>query len=116
MNTTYYELVARSPGVVAWYCGLKLELAVALTKVLLIEQMRSAKVPGFVDAEAKLAEELRSRLGVDLDVDEIPDLAKFKHADYEYAPFERNARWRVCVHMDLGGRRRASRRPDRSAA
>ena len=88
MKKAYYELAVQNPGAVAWYCGLKLEMAVALTKALLTEQMRSAEVPGIEEAKAKLAEELRSRLGVDLDVDEIPDMAKFGHEDDEYVSFE----------------------------
>ena len=74
-------------------------MAVALTKALLTEQMRSAEVPGLEEAKAKLAEELRSRLGVDLDVDEIPDMAKFGHVDDEYVSFEWSSGGMVHVHM-----------------
>ena len=78
----------QNPGAVAWYCTLKLEMAVALTKALLTEQMRSAEVPGLEEAKAKLKEELRSRLGVEFVVEDIPDLAKFGHVDDEYVSFE----------------------------
>ena len=44
-----------------------------LTKALLTEQMRSAEVPGLEEAKAKLKEELRCRLGEDIDVEELPD-------------------------------------------
>lgn len=67
MKKAYYELAVQNPGAVAWYCGLKLKIALALTKALLAEQMRSAEVPGLEEAKAKLAEELRRCLGVDLD-------------------------------------------------
>ena len=63
-------------------------MAVALTKALLTEQMRSAEVRGIDEAKAKLTEELRNRLGVDVDVQEIPDLAMFGHVDDEYFSFE----------------------------
>ena len=78
MKKAYYELAVQNPGAVAWYCGLKLEMAVALTKALLTEQMRSAEVPGLEEAKAKLKEELCSRLGLDVDVEEIPDLEKVR--------------------------------------
>ena len=42
----YFELAVRAPGPVAWYCAVKLEMAVALTRALLTEQLRSAEVPG----------------------------------------------------------------------
>ena len=35
MKKAYYELAVRNPGAVAWYCGLKLEMAVKLTTALL---------------------------------------------------------------------------------
>ena len=54
----------RNPGAVAWYCPLKLEMIVSLTKALLTEQMRSDEVPGREDEEAKLVQELQSRVGV----------------------------------------------------
>ena len=74
-------------------------MAAALTKALLTEQMRSAEVRGLEEAKAKLADELRSRLGADLDVDEIPDLAKFGHVDDEYVSFEWSSGGMVHVHM-----------------
>ena len=58
---------------------LKLEMAVALTKALLTEQLRSAEVPGLEKAKAKLGQELCSRLGVEFVIEDIPVLAKFGH-------------------------------------
>ena len=89
----------RNPGAVAWYCGLKLEMAVELTKALLTEQMRSAEVPGLEEAKAKLKEELRCRLGDDIDVEEMPDLVKFGHVDDTYVSFEWSSGGLVHVHM-----------------
>ena len=45
----------------AWYCALKLEMAVHLTKALLTEQLRSADVPGLEAAKAKLKEDLERK-------------------------------------------------------
>ena len=101
MKKAYFDFAVRNPGAVAWYCGLELEMAVALTKALLTEQMRSAEVPGLEDAKATLKEELRCRLGVDVDVEEIPDLAKFGHVDDVYASFEWSSGGLVHVHMAL---------------
>ena len=99
MKKAYYELAVRNPGAVAWCCGLILEMAVSLTKALLTEQMRSPEVPGLEEAKAKLKEELRQRLGEEVDVEELPDLLKFGHADDEYVTFEWSAGGMVHVHM-----------------
>ena len=74
-------------------------MAVGLTKSLLTEQMRSAEVPGLEEAKAKLKEELCSRLGLDVDVEEIPDLEKFGHVDDMYVSFEWSSGGLVHVHM-----------------
>ena len=70
----YYDLSVINPGAVAWYCALKLEMLVHLTKALLTEQLRSADVPGLEAAKARLKDELERKLGVEVEVDEIPDL------------------------------------------
>ena len=99
MKKAYYELSVRNPGAVAWYCSLKLEMAVALTKALLTEQMRSAEVPGLEEAKAKLKEELCGRMGVEVDVEDIPDLAMFGHVDDEYVSFEWSSGGMLHAHM-----------------
>ena len=63
-------------------------MAVALTKALLTAQLRSEEVLGQAEAQAKLAEELSKRMGVDVLVEEIPDLRHFGCADDHYASFE----------------------------
>ncbi len=73
-------------------------MAVALTKALLTEQMRSAEVPGLEEAKAKL-KELCSRLGVEVVVEYIPDLAKFGHVDDEYVSFEWSPGGMLHAHM-----------------
>ena len=77
-----------NPGAVAWYCALKLEMAVELTKALLTAQLRSDVVPGRATAQAKLAEELSKRMGVDVLDDDIPDLQHYGRVDDHYASFE----------------------------
>ena len=84
MKRAYYELAVREPGAVAWYCAVKLEMAVALTKSLLTEQLRSEHVPGRDAAKAKLTQKLGTRLGVEVVVDDVPDLRFFGHVDDEY--------------------------------
>ena len=44
-------------------------------------------------------QELRQRLGEEVDVEELPDLLKFGHVDDEYVTFEWSAGGMVHVHM-----------------
>ena len=99
MKKAYYELAVHNPGAVAWYCALKLEMAVALTKALLTAQVRSEEVPGRDEAQAKLAEELSNRMGVDVLVEEIPDLRHFGCVDDHYASFEWSEGGMIHVHI-----------------
>ena len=46
-------------------------LATALTAALLTEQLQSDNVPGRTDAQQKLEDELRSRMGLDISVADI---------------------------------------------
>ena len=85
MKNMFFELAVREPGLAGWYCAVKLEMAVALTRALLTEQLRSDDVPGQASAKDKLANDLTARLGVDADVDEAPDLKLFGHVDDYYA-------------------------------
>ena len=57
----------------AWYCA-KLEMAVALTRALRAEQLRSADAPGRGAAKEKLPSYLTARMGVNVSVDETPGL------------------------------------------
>ena len=89
----------RDPGAVAWYCAVKLELAVALTAALLTEQLQSDAVPGRDEARDKLAEELGVRLGVDVSVDDIPDVRHFGQVDDSYVSYEWSEGGMIHVHM-----------------
>ena len=74
-------------------------MAVALTRALLTEQLRSADVPGQDAAKYKLASDLTARLGVDVDVDEAPDLQFFGRVDDYYATFEWSEGGMIHAHM-----------------
>ena len=99
LKQMFFELAVREPGLVGWYCAVKLEMAVALTRALPTEQLRSADVPGRDAATDKRASDLTARLGVDVDVDEAPDLRLFGHVDDYYATFERSEGGMIHAHM-----------------
>ena len=99
MKRAYFELAVREPGPVAWYCAVKLEMAVALTQALLTEQLRFTDVPGKGASRQILASELTAGLGVDVDVDDVPDLQLFGHVDDHYATFEWSEGGMIHAHM-----------------
>ena len=101
MRKAYYKLAVREPGAVAWYCALKLEMAVSLVKAMLTEQMRSDEVPGREEAKAKLAEDLASRLGEEVVVEDVPDLQQFGYVDDYYVSFEWSDGGMIHAHMAL---------------
>ena len=88
MKKAYYELAVNNPGAVAWHCALKLEMAAHLTKVLLSEQLRSEEAPGRDEAKAKLEEELRRRVGCEIQIDDLPDAKHYGQVDDVYVSFE----------------------------
>ena len=88
MRNAYYKLAVREPGAVAWYCSLKLEIAVSLVRAVLTEQMRSDEVPGREEAKTQLAVGLASRLGERVVVEDVPDLQQFGYVDDYYVSFE----------------------------
>ena len=45
MKKAYYLLAVQNPGIVAWYCGLKLELAVHLLQQLITRMLQLDIVP-----------------------------------------------------------------------
>ena len=55
---------------------------------MLTEQMRSDEVLGREETKAKLAEDLASRLGEEVVVEDVPDLQQFGHVDDYYVSFE----------------------------
>ena len=88
MKQAYYQLAIRDLGAVAWYCAVKLEMAIALTAALLTEQLQSDDVPGLGDARSKIEAELSSRMGVDISVGGAPDLRHFGQVDDWYVSYE----------------------------
>ncbi len=84
----FYALCLENPGAVAWYCALKMEMAVYLTQELLTKQLQSETVPGLAEVKVGIQEELKTRLGVAIEVEDLPDLRHFGHVDDFYASFE----------------------------
>ena len=60
----FYKLAVANPGAVSWYCGLKLEMAVKLTRVLISRQLQ---IISSVDTtEHSLGRDLTKQLGVEV--------------------------------------------------
>ena len=59
---------------VAWYCALKLEMAVHLAKEVITRMLQSDIVPGRAEAKTILGKELLHKLDVDISVEDLPDL------------------------------------------
>ena len=99
MKKMFYELAVTNPGAVAWYCGLKLEMSVHLTKDLLTQQMQSSAVPGLDAVKNRVEAGLKAKLGSDVNLDQIPDLVHLGHVDDFYASFEWSSGGLVHAHM-----------------
>ena len=99
MKKMFYELAVTNPGAVAWYCGLKLEMAVHLTKDLLTQQMQSSAVPGLDAVKNRVESSLREKLRSDVNLDQIPDLVHLGYVDDFYASFEWSSGGLVHAHM-----------------
>ena len=102
----FYKLAVANPGAVSWYCGLKLEMAVALTKALLSRQLQRQEVPGYhlakEELRRELEEQLKEKMSVDLTVEDIPDLSDDSGVVDDYwASFEWSAGGMVHVHIAL---------------
>ena len=83
----------------AWYCAVKLEMATALTAALLTKQLQSDDVPGLADVRRKIEAELVSRTGLDISVDDVPDVRHFGQVDDWYASFEWSEGGIIHAHM-----------------
>ena len=59
----FYTAASRNPGVVAWYCAVRLEMAVKLTVALLGRALAGDVVPGEEETIARFQTELRHSLG-----------------------------------------------------
>ena len=76
-------------------------MAISLVKAMLTEQMRYDEVHGREEAKAKLAEDLASRLGEEVVVEDVPDLQQFGHVDDYYVSFEWSEGGMIHAHMAL---------------
>ena len=74
-------------------------MATALTAALLTEQLQSDDVPGRGDAQQKIEAQLRSRMGCDISVADIPELRYFGQVDDSYTTFEWSEGGIIHVHM-----------------
>ena len=101
MKKAFYELSNANPGVVAWYCGLKLEMAVHLVANVLTETLQGPNTPGLDTVRGRMEELLRSKVGEGIDVDELPDLQHLGEVDDFYASFEWSDGGLVHVHIAL---------------
>ena len=98
---TFYQLVVANPGAVAWYCGLKLEMAVHLVMNVLTEAMQDASAPGLQHVKARMTEHPHSHVGPHIDVGEVPELEHIGAVDDFYASFEWSDGGMVHVHIAL---------------
>ena len=81
MKAAYYQMALQNPSVVAWYCTLKLEMAVHLVQELVTRMLQSDVVPGRGQAMELLAGQLQERLGVEISVDDLPDIRNYGAVD-----------------------------------
>jgi len=101
MKKAFFQLAVANPGAVAWYCGLKLEMAVHLVANVLSDALQEPTTPGLSTVTARLAEQLRAKVGPHIDVQELPDLQHIGTVDDFYASFEWSDGGLVHVHIAL---------------
>ena len=101
----FYKLAVGNPGVVSWYCALKLEMSVALTRAILSRQLQGVRVPGKegrTEAMRELQVELQQEMQVDIEVGALPDyLDDWGRVDDSWASFEWSGGGIVHVHIAL---------------
>ena len=107
MKQLFYKLAHANPGVVAWYCALKLEMGVALTRNLVTQQLQGSAVPGKAEAldfSRKVRVESALRAGLaqeDFSLDDVQLQADYGRVDESYATFEWSGGGMVHVHIAL---------------
>ena len=98
-KNSYYRLAVANPGAVSWYCGLKLEMSVWLTKALLTRQLQSeTSTPGYALA-TEWSQRLSEDMGVEVSVDDVDLGDSWGLVDDVYATFEWSAGGMVHVHI-----------------
>jgi hypothetical protein len=88
MRQAFYQLAVANPGAVAWYCDLKLEMAVHLVMATLSEALQDPGTPGLGSVKARMTEHLRAKVGPGIAVEDLPDLHFLGVVDDFYASFE----------------------------
>ena len=88
MKKEFYKLSVTNPAAVAWYCSLKLEVAVHLVQRLLTDIMQSESIPGLAAVKEKLKAELCKNIGEDVEIDELLDLLFLGSMEDFWATFE----------------------------
>lgn len=98
----YYRAALANPGVVEWYCALRLELSVRLLAALVTQTMTCANIPGREAYADLLQQEMRRRLGdtfEQLKFDE--SVAAIGRVDDYWASYEWSGGGMVHVHVAL---------------
>ena len=96
---SFYQLAVANPGAVSWYCGLKLEMSVWLTKALLTRQLQSeTSTPGYALAR-EWGKRISENMGVEVSVDDVDLGDSWGLVDDIYATFEWSAGGMVHVHI-----------------
>ena len=101
MRRSFYELALANPGAVAWYCGLKLEMAIGLVQSVLTKTTQDPSTPGLADISSRVAEHIRQHAGVNCDADmaEMPEVSELGRVDDYYASIEWSAGGLVHAHI-----------------
>jgi hypothetical protein len=84
MKKAYYQMALQHPGVVAWYCA-RTRNGCSPRSRNHARVLQTDIVPGRDKAVELLAHELQQRLGVDVSVEDLPDLKYCGVADDIYA-------------------------------
>ena len=99
MRKAFYELALANPGAVAWYCGLKLEMAIGLLQAVLTKVTQDSDTPGLSEISSRVAEHIRQHAGVSCDVD--VDVEELGRVDDYYASIEWSAGGLVHAHIAI---------------
>ena len=83
----------------AWYCILKLEMAFHLAKGIITRILQCDVVPGRDGAMSLLAAELQQKLGLEVSIDDLPDLQNYGYVDDFYASLEWSAGGLIHSHI-----------------
>jgi hypothetical protein len=98
----YYRAALANPGVVEWYCALRLEMSVHLLAALLTQTMTNPRIPGSGAYADFLRQEMRQHLGDAFEeVTFERSIAAIGRVDDYWASYEWSAGGMVHVHVAL---------------